>query len=912
MKKHHRVLLCLWHSASSGRANNTLSKRSMMGKWTRNNLKVLDLNYLEVKRSFSKTLVNGSIEKLIESLPIESHKWFNTRTIVNAEQLKGRPTIFLNVDDFSSDVFLKIMNSEIVLESRVNILGFDHEQNIDLLRSKILYHDFQYPVFIISEECKSIVQLYNEKGEFMREYSNHEQFKHNFEKDFDSIQIKNRLIQMVNFDWQKYEKPIERLMQPQTIFQFPTFIEKYGNSIFISDTYHNRIVQMNHEGGIEAVFGEGRKGFKDGYLVDARFNRPKGIFYDKLQEALLIADTNNNTIRRLDLHNGFVSTFIQPSTYSMEEPHCHNPLMTCGENSVAAFLHRDDNTKMMLTEEYIEKKFIMEREKEWKKNHSMPIPIYFVSCSKIISRPIDLFMSHSENCLYIAEEGYTHIWRIPLDTGIVEDVLPEMIHSQLKHDFEKYIEHVFPTLKHWDSEQRQPYTGSFYPEFLFLKQRAIAHQDSIFFYHVESPISAFKPYHEPFFMKQVKIVPNRQVEHSVFNDHTIASVQSSTLYRSSDIGFRNALLSDENKPTFNNPHSILKLDTNLIISDTFNHKLRKISVVNGQSEDIKPKNLNLLGIPSVERRVSIRSNGSVDINPNPGRIIVTEAVTFMPGSCLLTVRFSSSEHFVFAEKLHSNMIDIIFKNHDGEIVTNAISYIHHPEKFEQDAFIVNEDNDWKSIRRKNRAYDSVPFLVSTFENHQMEINIPFELPKDMGDVEMDVNVVLYLTPESTNRDPIDYKHPFTLHHGLDTISYAPFNLQTTFVKGWNQHHDVLEEMDKSERLKLRNDLAEILEWKVQESFNSILKENLLEISNDVKEKQPPQNVESMDCNDKSQIFIDYLTLRVPIQVSQETTLNSSKKEKFLKHHFSVDVSASPPLFTKNCNKHQYIATSNNV
>ncbi|KAF0980296.1 hypothetical protein FDP41_013510 [Naegleria fowleri] len=805
------------------------------------------------------------------------------------------------------------MTSEIVLESRANVLGFDHEKNIELLRSKILYHDFQYPVFSISEDCDSIVQLYNERGEFVREYTNHKEFIDNFEKDIESIHTKNRLIQMVNFDWQKYEKPIERLFQPQTLFQFPTFIEKYRNSIFISDTHHNRIVRMNSEGVIESVFGEGRRGFKDGYFADARFNRPRGLFYDKLQEALLIADTNNNTIRRLDLHNGFVSTFIQPSTYqsTLGESLDHNPLITSGENSVEAYLQRDDHTKMILTEEYIEKKFILEREKEWRNNYSMPIPIYFVSCSKIISRPIDLFISHSENCLYIAEEGYAHIWRIPLDTGMVEDVLPEMIHTHLRNDFEKYIEHVFPTLKNWNSEKRHPFEGTLYPEFLFLKQRAIAHQDGIFFYHAESPISAFKSYNEPIFMKQVKIVPNKKVEHSIYNDDTIISVQSSTLYRSSEIGFLNAFITGESKPTFNNPHSVLKFDTNLILSDTFNHKVRKISVANGLSEDIKPKNLNLLGMPSVESRVSIRPNGSIDMNPNPGRIILTEPVTYMPGSCLLTLRFSSSEHFIFAEKLHRNMIDIIFKNHDGEIITNAISYIHHPEKFEQNAFIISEDNDWKSIKRKNRAYDSIPGLVKSFENHQMEIYVPFELPENIDGVEMDVNVAFYLCPENI-RDQIDYKHPFRLHKGLNTISYAPFNLQTTFVKGWNQISDVMDEMDKSERGKMRKELAEILEWDLQESFNSILKENLLSNQNDITDNEQPQNLEAMDCIDKSQIFIDYLTLRVPIQVSHETTLNLEKKEKFLKHNFSVTVSASPPLFTANCNKHQYIATTNNV
>ena len=110
-----QVLLRGWRSDAASRmmSHHTLGNSSMMRKSTRKKFQILDLNYLEIKRHFSITqCVNRSIEKLFESLPIESHKWFNTRTIVNVEQLKGKPTIFLSVDEFSSDVFQRIMTSE--------------------------------------------------------------------------------------------------------------------------------------------------------------------------------------------------------------------------------------------------------------------------------------------------------------------------------------------------------------------------------------------------------------------------------------------------------------------------------------------------------------------------------------------------------------------------------------------------------------------------------------------------------------------------------------------------------------------------------------------------------------------------------------------------------------------------------
>ena len=63
---------------------------------------------------------------------------------------------------------------------------------------------------------------------------------------------------MKNFEWQQLDRPIERLLQAQTLFQYPTFLEKVGkDSLFVSDTFHNRIVQMRGDGYVECVVSNG-------------------------------------------------------------------------------------------------------------------------------------------------------------------------------------------------------------------------------------------------------------------------------------------------------------------------------------------------------------------------------------------------------------------------------------------------------------------------------------------------------------------------------------------------------------------------------------------------------------------------------------------------------------------------------
>lgn len=85
-----------------------------------------------------------------------------------------------------------------------------------------------------------------------------------------------------------------------------------GGLVAVSDSGHNRIViSRTHDADegaeVVAVAGTGARGLADGVFAEAKFTEPQGmLFLD--EDALLVADTGNHAIRRLNLRDGTVET----------------------------------------------------------------------------------------------------------------------------------------------------------------------------------------------------------------------------------------------------------------------------------------------------------------------------------------------------------------------------------------------------------------------------------------------------------------------------------------------------------------------------------------------------------------------------------------------------------------------------
>jgi sugar lactone lactonase YvrE len=80
-----------------------------------------------------------------------------------------------------------------------------------------------------------------------------------------------------------------------------------SGTVFVADTYNNTIKRLDPETRrIETWLGDGEAGHQDGVGSAARFFEPAGLSVSS--DALHIADTNNHAIRRADLTTGEVTT----------------------------------------------------------------------------------------------------------------------------------------------------------------------------------------------------------------------------------------------------------------------------------------------------------------------------------------------------------------------------------------------------------------------------------------------------------------------------------------------------------------------------------------------------------------------------------------------------------------------------
>jgi len=97
-------------------------------------------------------------------------------------------------------------------------------------------------------------------------------------------------------------------MQPSRddVLSFPGKLFATRKHIYISDSGHNRVLEVNQYGRVSRIFGSGGAGLLDGYGIDAAFNNPQGLVC--IDNFLFVADCGNHAIRRINLANLEIST----------------------------------------------------------------------------------------------------------------------------------------------------------------------------------------------------------------------------------------------------------------------------------------------------------------------------------------------------------------------------------------------------------------------------------------------------------------------------------------------------------------------------------------------------------------------------------------------------------------------------
>ena len=100
----------------------------------------------------------------------------------------------------------------------------------------------------------------------------------------------------------------------QAQFNFPTglALNQNNTAIFFADRA-NHVVRAISGGNVATVAGIGQAGFANGSLLQqAQFNNPVGVVV--LNDIVYVADLNNHTIRAIDIQNQIVSTVVGNGT----------------------------------------------------------------------------------------------------------------------------------------------------------------------------------------------------------------------------------------------------------------------------------------------------------------------------------------------------------------------------------------------------------------------------------------------------------------------------------------------------------------------------------------------------------------------------------------------------------------------
>jgi DNA-binding beta-propeller fold protein YncE len=81
--------------------------------------------------------------------------------------------------------------------------------------------------------------------------------------------------------------------------QHPYAVAAHQGTLYVADTYNNKITRLSPDGRSETFAGTGEEGLRDGEPAEACFDEPQGLAV--AGGVLFVADTNNHALRAVDL-----------------------------------------------------------------------------------------------------------------------------------------------------------------------------------------------------------------------------------------------------------------------------------------------------------------------------------------------------------------------------------------------------------------------------------------------------------------------------------------------------------------------------------------------------------------------------------------------------------------------------------
>jgi thiol-disulfide isomerase/thioredoxin len=105
------------------------------------------------------------------------------------------------------------------------------------------------------------------------------------------------------FSWGDADGPIG-----EARLQHPLGVAALDHGFLVADTYNHRLRIVHMEYGTVTTLAGGAPGLRDGTGAEARFLEPGGVV--RIGEVLIVADTGNHALRRVDLASGVVGTLV--------------------------------------------------------------------------------------------------------------------------------------------------------------------------------------------------------------------------------------------------------------------------------------------------------------------------------------------------------------------------------------------------------------------------------------------------------------------------------------------------------------------------------------------------------------------------------------------------------------------------
>jgi len=249
--------------------------------------------------------------------------WINTRHDLSLTALKGK-VVLLDFWAFCCINCLHVLEELRPLEERFGddlvVVGvhspkFEHERDHEALEHAINRYDVRHPVLDDPDRATwdqygvrawPTLVLIDPRGYAVAAVAG-EGNASALERVIEKMIEEHRETGTLN------ETPIE-MIRPQDgagTLRFPGKVAAGPDGLLaVSDSGHNLVIVARLKGvgaDIVAVAGIGTRGAKDGGFVEAEFTDPQGLlFLDS--RSLLVADTGNHLIRKLDLANEIVET----------------------------------------------------------------------------------------------------------------------------------------------------------------------------------------------------------------------------------------------------------------------------------------------------------------------------------------------------------------------------------------------------------------------------------------------------------------------------------------------------------------------------------------------------------------------------------------------------------------------------